>query len=307
VCELGFGALYVAVENKQEGVMSSKKKPKKAKKSVKAVAKKAIDAKSQPATPAADSKNTSAQMKARAKELDQSIRSRRDQVRRGPLEDGWDAAEMKRGNLWVYLGFDDETEYRKSLNIGRSTWFRYRRLAEGLCKLPKAEFLKLIAENADHLVKLPEDRRYDKDLIKKAQTLTEEEFEKVVIKFKAKADKVDEGEVTVSFKLRMPESRREFILETLAEFKKEHKLDANDDSRALELVCAEVRDGEHVRTKVIQALPKLRATLDLLNGKGTDLAADEIISKAHGQIGEYIRDTAAAAGINVAAMAAGVH
>jgi hypothetical protein len=243
-----------------------------------------------------DAKSTSQKMKARAVELHKGILARRDQNRRGPLEDGWDAAEMKRGNLWVYLGYDDETAYRQAVNIGRSTWFRYRRLAEGLCKLAKEEFLKLIAENADHLIKLPENRRYDKNLLKKAQTLTEEEFEKLVIKFTAKADRVEEGEVIVSFKLRMPESRREFILETFKEFAEKMDVDPEDHSRILELLCAEMRQRNPIVTAVSHVLPFMGDTLKLLNGGRNNLSADETLKKIHGDFARHVKDLCKAVG-----------
>jgi hypothetical protein len=246
-----------------------------------------------------EDKKTSAKMKERAKELDKEIGAYNSQERESAMSLGWAAAEMKRGNLWVYLGYDDEPSYRQAKNIGRATYFRYRRLAEGLCELDRKEFLKIKAENADHLIKLPEDKRYREDLIKKAQTLTEEEFEKAVVKFRAKEDKIDEGEVIVRLAWRMPESRRTFILESIDEFIKKHKLDADDQSRGLELICAEVRTGDDVRTRVVQDVKKLQAAHDLLNGKGkaSNLSADEIMEKVHLVLAEHITGIARAAGL----------
>jgi len=102
-------------------------------------------------------------------------------------------------------------------------------------------------------------------------------------------------------KLRMPESRREFILDTLKEFINDHKLDEDDHSRALELAMAELRTGDKVRTKVVQDIPRLKRAWELLNGKGGNMAADEIMKEVHGILGEHIRGVATAAGYNLEA------
>lgn len=236
-----------------------------------------------------------AKMKARAKEYDSKVCESVDST----LRTGYWGYKIKKEGLFSVLGFESEKAYYEHRRVSRSTWYVYVRLAEAFEKLPEREFVKFNADCAKHLATLPEEKRYREDLIKKAQELTEPEFQKVMLRFKAKEDKIDEGEVIVTFKLRMPESRREFILDTLKEFIHEHKLDEDDHSRALELAMAELRTSDKVRTKVVQNIGRLQAAWGLLNGKGGNRSADEIMKEVHDVLGEHIRSVAQAAGYDL--------
>jgi hypothetical protein len=251
----------------------------------------------------------SRKMKVRAQELDKRLRAVKETSRTSTLEIGWLGAKLKEGNFFPILGYDNETLYRQAVGVGRSTWFRYVRLAEAFKKLPEKEFMKFNAECADHLAKLPEDKRYRKDLIKKAQELTEEEFQKVIVRFKARESKVSEGDVIVQLKWRMPEGRREVIMDTLRWFAKEHELSMEDESRILELLCAEVRHGKPVVTKMAYAAQDLSRAVELLENKDTELSQDEIVSKVKGVLEQVIRGIHTAAGVQppkAKAKAAGV-
>lgn len=236
-----------------------------------------------------------AKMKARAKEYDSKVRESVPST----LSTGFWGYKIKKEGLFGVLGFESETAYYESRHVSRSTWYAYTSLAEAFEKLPEREFLKFNADCAKLLAKLPEEKRYREDLIKKAQEMTEPEFQKVMLRFKAAEENVDEGEVIVTFKLRMPESRREFILDTLKAFISDHKLDEDDHSRALELAMAELRTGDKVRTTVVQHIPRLRIAWELLNGKGGNKSADEIMKEVHEILGEHIRGVATAAGYNL--------
>jgi len=239
----------------------------------------------------------SGKMKARAKEYDAKLCKAKESSRTSTLEVGWWGAKIKAEGLFPVLGFDSETAYYESRRVGRSTWYSMVRLAESFKNLPEKEFLKFNAECAKMLAKLPEEKRYNKDLIKKAQEMMAPQFERVIVKYKAAQDKIEEGDVSVTLKFRMPLSMRDFIVATLDEFIEQHGLDKGDYTKALHLMAAEIRTGQHVRTKVMQHLPKLKQFYDLTGDAKVDLSADEILHKTHAGLGEYIRETAAAAGI----------
>lgn len=233
-----------------------------------------------------------AKMKARAKGYDDKVRESVPST----LSTGFFGYKIKKEGLFAVLGFDSEKAYYEARHIGRSTWYVYVGLAESFEKLPEKDFLKFNVDCAKLLAKLPEEKRYREDLIKKAQEMTEPEFQKIIKRFKAQEDGVEEGEVIVTFKLRMPDSRREFILDCLKEFIDEHKLDDDDYSRALELAMAELRTGDKVRTKVVGDLPRLIAANGLLNGKAGNRSQDEVMKEVHAALGEHIRGVAQAAG-----------
>jgi len=240
--------------------------------------------------------NSPATLKRRATALLKEATAAAQSSCRSSLLVGWIGAEVKRERLFQAMGFDGESEFRQHLGVGRSTWFRYVRLAESLKKLPKEDFLKLRAENADYLIDLPEEQRYNTVLIKNAQEMKEEDFEKVTRQFRAEEDQIDEADVIVLLKYRMPESRRSVIKDTIKWFAEDHDLDIEDESRTLELICAEIRFRNPVVTRAMRATQQLREAHELLTGNSGDLSADEVMAKADQVVGQVIRGMAEAAG-----------
>lgn len=216
-----------------------------------------------------------------------------------PMERGWIAHEMKANNQFTLLGYNTEGEARTALKIGRSTWFRYVGLAEKLNKLGKEEFVKLIPENADHLARLDPKLRYRRDLVKAAQTMTEEEFEKLLVKHRAADEDADEDDVVVSLKFRLTEGQRKAIKSTFDWFAGQHEIPKDEESKILELICAEIKHGKPVVTAMMRATGRLGEAEKLLNGGSGDLAADEVIKQSHGIVAGVMRDMCAAGGVKV--------
>ena len=235
-----------------------------------------------------------------AKKNHQAILQLKETARTSSLEIGWIGHEMKEGNQFTLLGYNTEGEYFKALKIGRSSWFRYTGLAKAFIKLPKTEFLKLIAENADHLGRIQDEKiRYRKDLIKAAQTMTEEEFEKLLVKHRAHKDRVDEDDVVVSMKFRMTEGQRKAIKATFDWFAGEHDIPKDDETKILELICAEVKHRNPVVTAIMRVTGRLGEAEKLLNGGSGNLAADEVIKQSGAIVSHSIRDMCAAGGVKV--------
>lgn len=241
----------------------------------------------------------SKKMQDEAKKNHQAILQLKETARTSSLEIGWIGHDMKEKNQFSLLGFNTEGEYFKAMKIGRSSWFRYTGLAKAFIQLPKAEFLKMIAENADHLARLEEKLRYRKDLIKACQTMTEEEFEKILVKHRAHKDKVDEDDVVVSLKFRMTEGQRKAIQGTFNWFAEQHEIPKDDESKILELICAEIKHRNPVVTAIMRVTGRLGEAEKLLNGGSGDLAADEVIKQSHGIVSGVVRDMCAAAGVKV--------
>lgn len=239
----------------------------------------------------------SKKMQDAAKKNHQAIMQLKETARTSSLEIGWIGYDMKEKNQFTLLGFNNESEYFKAMKIGRSSWFRYTGLAKAFAKLAKADFLKLIAENADHLAKCDEKIRYRKDMIKAAQTLTEEEFEKLLVKHRATDEGVEEDDVAVQWKFRMTEGQRKACKSTFEWFAKQHDIPVDEESKILELICAEIKHGTPVVTAAMRITGRLGETMKLLNGGGGELLADEIIKKAHDEVASSFRAMCAAAGV----------
>ncbi|HEX5433532.1 MAG TPA: hypothetical protein VFY05_04790 [Candidatus Angelobacter sp.] len=216
--------------------------------------------------------------------------------RRTPMEMGWIAAEMKEKNQFPLMGYNNENECRIALRIGRSTWFRYIGLADSFQKLEKDEFCKMIAENADHLAKLDERMRYRKDLVKAAQEMTEADFEKLLVKHRAKDEDADEDDIVVTLKLRMTEGQKKAITDTFGWFAKQNDIPADNESKILELICAEVKHRNPIVTAMMKVTGQLGQTAKILQDGG-NLSADEVIKIAAESVASCFRAMCEAAGI----------
>lgn len=242
----------------------------------------------------------SKKMNDEAKKNDARMDSLKETARTSSLEMGWIGYEMKEKNQFPLLGFNTESEYFKKKKIGRSSWFRYTGLAKSFAKLAKQEFLKLIAENADHLAKLDVKLRYRKDLIKAAQTLAEEEFEKLLVKHRSKDEGVEEDDVIVTLKMRLTEGQRKVILETFNWFADQHDIPKDNEAKILELLCVELRHRQPIVTAIMRSVPALRDVSHLLNGGAGDQSLEEVATKAKDGIDAHIRALCTAAGVKSA-------
>ena len=234
---------------------------------------------------------TTKKLQAIAAKLDRKVRQLALLNRRRWYEIGHIAYEVTSKALWKYIRgkkYESEKEYRADIDIGKSTWYRFRRLYQELSPKIETADLKLIsAENADHLLRLQaEGLEFDKKLIEKAKSLKEFQFEELVSRLIGKTQAENDGEedsderVQLVLKIGMTRAQRDFILETLDEFKAANGLESDQDARALELIFADARDRKKseftdMAAAINAAVTELRQAAKLINsGK----SADEVIA-----------------------------
>jgi len=147
------------------------------------------------------------------------------------------ASEVHESKIWEILGFDSESAFRESVKIGRSTYFRCRRLAmeigQPLMKkelVTRARLNRLTLENAEQLLRLDERRRFSASWVEKALTMKESQFE-------AEVDHVvlndTEPETATSesmgfIKIPVTNSQKQAIMMTMQAVAVEHGLEADD-------------------------------------------------------------------------------
>ena len=234
---------------------------------------------------------TTKKLQAIAAKLDRKVRQLALLNRRRWFEIGRIAYDVTSKALWKYIKgkkYDSEKDYRADIDIGKSTWYRFRRLYQELSPKIATPDLKLIsAENADHLLRLvAEGFELDDKTIKKAKELKEFQFEEYVNRLIGKVQAENEGEenaderVQLVLKVGMSRAQRDFILETLDEFKAANGLEPDQDARALELIFADARDRKKseftdMAAAVNSAVTELRMGAKALNsGK----SADEVLA-----------------------------
>jgi hypothetical protein len=190
-------------------------------------------------------KDISAKLKALAKKADAAITAISEALnKRGPALGLW-IEKINKDSLWHILGFESENDYRDFKRIGRSTWFEWKRLRNGLSRLPVRDFLRLTAANAAQLVRLSEKQRYDKKWINLAIEKSESEFTALVDKAVDDGDGDPQRDPGTWFKVRMTKSQAKMVDECLDEFAEQHEeLEKDNRGMLLEFLCLEWRQ-EH--------------------------------------------------------------
>jgi hypothetical protein len=169
---------------------------------------------------------------------------------------GFLAIEVKEKNVWSILGYETETAFRVSLKIGRSTWFRTRRLTEEIAvPLIRKEMLtrksldRLTLENAELLLKLDDRSKFSQSWVTKALTMNEQDFEAQVDHVLENTDEPEEGlgapDSNSVWRIRCKSSQKKFIQESMKEFaeRQDPPLALDDEGGILEALVADARSG----------------------------------------------------------------
>jgi len=246
------------------------------------------------------SKEQKQKLMAAAKELDKELKRLGPQAQSSAMEMGWIAAEVKRNNFFEVLGYKKEDDYRKNLNIERSTWYRYIRIAEAYKPLSKKVFLTLMAGKAEIAMKyLSEAERCSDEWVRRLQKNgpDAEELEKMLVKTKAKNEGVDPDDLRVTFKITCLESQRNIIESCIRKFQAQHNLADDDKARALELICVEVSHGESILAVIRNIVPEARTLMALY--QDSEKSAEETLEVYNKKMGDILLKLAEAAGIKI--------
>jgi hypothetical protein len=160
------------------------------------------------------------------------------------------AVEAHEGHAWEILGLESEQDFREAVRIGRSTYFRCRRLAgEIALPLMKKDLItrkrldRLTLENAEELIRLPEKQRFSPKWVEKALTMPNGKFEEHVshwiLNNTEPEEELGKKENQVFLKIQMFQSQKDVILSTFAEFASAEGIEKDDLAGALEGICAD--------------------------------------------------------------------
>jgi hypothetical protein len=200
------------------------------------------------------------------KEVELKTKARADEIRDQLAELGRDfggrywslgllAAEVAKTRIWEILNFESETDFRISVKIGRSTYYRCRRLATEIALpllekevLTRARLNRLTLENAEQLLRLDTRRRFSESWVERALTMTEAEFQEQVdhVIENGEDPETDLGqkEKLARLVIHCTASQKEVIENTFAEFAhaQDPPLEKDDYGKILEFICAEIHN-----------------------------------------------------------------
>lgn len=189
----------------------------------------------------------------------QSIRSAWSGASLRSMELGWHGFYLKQNELFLEFGYQSEGEFRDAEGISVRTWGRMVRLAEALSQLSKEEFLAMTADNAEHLARLPEEERYDPELLEAARTLSATELQRKLLERQAAQQGVPVGDVRVKWSCPMFEGQKKVIEQGVEEFRQQHGL--KEKGTALEWLVMENTGRETLMGFMQRGVPTLKRAL----------------------------------------------
>jgi hypothetical protein len=191
------------------------------------------------------------------------------------LRIGYNAAHLKRNNLFGVLGFEDEHAARKAAEVGESTWYANIRIAEHFPGVTEKTFCLMKQANAKELCDLPESKRLTPYWLQLAATEKIERFAELVDEeLNGNARESDSREPTKTFKQTMPASRLKLVEEGLKDFAAAVGIDKD---RALEIMVEEHRQAPSLLTAITHAIERIGEIKRL---RESLLSSDEVLEKA---------------------------
>lgn len=137
---------------------------------------------------------------------------------------------------------ETEDQYRETLGIARSTWFKLLRIGEVLRNLPLRDLEQIKLANAEALTKVDPSIVASYPWIDDAKRLSADDF---ALKVAQRNQKIGSDKGTeVYFRVKVPVTAKKFLEETVESFRLEHGLASQGE--ALEMLIADVHDRPNV-------------------------------------------------------------
>lgn len=137
-----------------------------------------------------------------------------------------------------------EDEYRESLGISRSNYYRYLKIGEALSNLSLADMEQIKVTNAELLMQVDPALMGDFPWIQEAKQLTSDSFAQLVALRNRQTG--NEKEPMLYFRAKVPATAKKFLEETVEAFRLEHGLSSSGE--ALEMLIADVHDRPNAMT-----------------------------------------------------------
>lgn len=161
---------------------------------------------------------------------------------------GLGALDIKQKELWRVRGFESDTAYREFLNVKRSSWMNWRRLADLIGKplmekkgWSRKRLDRLTMANAEQLTRLDERRRFNDAWLEKALTMTEAKFEMEVdhVVLNDTEPETVTSESMGFIKIPVTGSQKSVIMAEFREIAAEHGIEVDDLGGILEAGMAD--------------------------------------------------------------------
>ena len=174
----------------------------------------------------------------KASSYDSKLRSAAQNYKRCLWEIAFYGYRLRAGNWYGELGFKNEEGYRESLDIPRSTYYKFVRLGEALQDLTIEEMQELSVGNAELLLQVDEKLMGSFPWVQEARTLSPGEFAEKITERNREIG--SDKEPSQYYRLKVPFTAKAAIERTVSEFQAKHSLASP--MQALEFIMADQID-----------------------------------------------------------------
>lgn len=171
---------------------------------------------------------------------------------------GW---RLKRTEGWLELGYEDETAYRHSLDIPKSTYFKFIRIGEALQQLSLDDMKALSTGNAELLLQVPPELWHDFPWVMEAKKLPTPEF---AMRITTRSEQSGSDRVPMTyFRVRVPFLAKDALEEMVDNFRSKHGLASA--GQALELLIADQYDRPNLLSTIYTCKYQIREAITELS------------------------------------------
>ena len=173
---------------------------------------------------------------------------------------GW---RLRSLNGYVALGFEDEESYRMSLDVSKTTYYKFMRIGEAFCMLPLHELHQISVGNAELLMQVAPVLWQQFPWIQEAKRLSSQEL---ALRITASNEHAGLDRVPLTwFRVKVPYLAKEALFDMLERFRDKHQLSSL--GQALELLIADQYDRPNLFNVIYEAKTILRGALNGLARK----------------------------------------
>lgn len=170
---------------------------------------------------------------------DSELRSAARNYRQSVLKIGYYGARLRMTEGWRDLGFESEEDYRESLDVPRSTWYKYVRICQNYMQLSLPELEAYQITNLQLLLKVNPSIADNHPWMDEALALKPKKLAELVAERNRAVG--DEREPLTSYRVTVPFLAKRAIEQQVEDFQKKHGL--SSPGQALEFLIVD-RAGE---------------------------------------------------------------
>lgn len=199
-----------------------------------------------------------------APRYDRVLRQAATELKKSFVTIAYYGARVRVEQAYLTLGFESEDKYRASLDIPRSSWYKWVRIGEALFDLSLSDLMELSTGNAELLTQVDPILRESYPWVEDAKNLSNNAFAALVTQRNRQSG--GGKEAYAYYRCRVPYSVKQFLEESVDTFRLKHGLSSA--AQALEFLIADRHDRPGVLQKLVETRRLVKIARHVLAQRG---------------------------------------